>query len=214
MVAFWQAAREEAPRLQVPFDPLWFATLATTAQRPPTAAGVTVGAGPRACPPGTARSDAGEDWGESPDVASFHGRAEELATLSDWVLADGCRLVAVLGMGGLGKTTLAARLAHELAPQFEACTGAACAMPRSAPSGWPALSCSSPPSRSCPPRARRRGCGSSWSYCARGAACWFWTTWRRCSSRAHRVVRYREGYAAYGEALRWLGETDTRAVWC
>ena len=41
-------------------------------------------------------------------------------TLSRWVVADRCRLAAIVGMGGLGKTALAARLARELAPDFEA----------------------------------------------------------------------------------------------
>src|SRR6266851_10437603 len=31
VVAFWEAAREEAPRLNVPFDPVWFAALETRA---------------------------------------------------------------------------------------------------------------------------------------------------------------------------------------
>jgi transcriptional regulator with XRE-family HTH domain len=46
----------------------------------------------------------GEDWGEAPDVGELHGRAPELATLGRWVGADGCRLLAVVGMGGVGKT--------------------------------------------------------------------------------------------------------------
>src|SRR5207302_2784150 len=57
--------------------------------------------------------------GEAPDVIGFVGRAEELATLRDWVLEDGCRLAAVLGMGGIGKTALASRLAQHAAPGFQ-----------------------------------------------------------------------------------------------
>jgi hypothetical protein len=51
-----------------------------------------------------------QDWGEAPDVIGFVGRAEELATLRSWVLEDRCRLAAVLGMGGIGKTALASRV--------------------------------------------------------------------------------------------------------
>jgi len=54
------------------------------------------------------------------DTAYLHGRAPELATLGRWVGADGCRLVAIVGMGGVGKTSLAARLARELARDFDA----------------------------------------------------------------------------------------------
>ena len=59
------------------------------------------------------------DWGEAFDVTSFYGRKAELTQLSDWVLKDRCRLIAVLGIGGMGKSTLAIRLMHEVAEQFE-----------------------------------------------------------------------------------------------
>jgi NB-ARC domain len=60
-----------------------------------------------------------QDWGEAPDVSSFFGRAAELNKLNEWILRDRCRLVALLGMGGIGKTVLTAKLGEEIQGEFE-----------------------------------------------------------------------------------------------
>ncbi|WP_073630478.1 NB-ARC domain-containing protein [Scytonema sp. HK-05] len=59
------------------------------------------------------------DWGEAVDVSFFCGRTEELATLQQWIDNERCRLVALRGSGGIGKTTLATKLAQQIQDQFE-----------------------------------------------------------------------------------------------
>jgi WD40 repeat protein len=53
------------------------------------------------------------------DVSSFHGRSTELVQLQQWIVEDRCRLVAVVGMGGIGKTTLIAKLTEQLQDEFD-----------------------------------------------------------------------------------------------
>ena len=59
------------------------------------------------------------DWGEAPTVVNFYGREPELATLTRWVVEEGCRKVSVLGMGGIGKSALAVRAMQQMAGHFE-----------------------------------------------------------------------------------------------
>lgn len=54
-----------------------------------------------------------------PDVTVGCDRLSELTTLNQWVLQDNCRLIAILGMGGMGKSTLAVHLANQLKEQFD-----------------------------------------------------------------------------------------------
>lgn len=55
------------------------------------------------------------DLSEAPIVPTFFGREAELAQLEQWALAEDCQLIAILGVGGQGKTALTAKLTQHLA---------------------------------------------------------------------------------------------------
>ena len=68
---------------------------------------------------GLANGHRQQDWGQAPDVSVFYGRTEELTTLKQWVVSDNCRLVALLGLAGSGKTTLSVQLASQVQNEFD-----------------------------------------------------------------------------------------------
>ena len=59
------------------------------------------------------------DWNNAPAVPTFYGREREMELLTGWVVAERCRVVSVLGLGGIGKSALAVSLMHLLAEHFE-----------------------------------------------------------------------------------------------
>ncbi len=60
-----------------------------------------------------------QDWGEAIDVSAFYGRNDEIKTLEKWTVTDRCRLITVVGMGGIGKTALSIKLAELVENEFD-----------------------------------------------------------------------------------------------
>jgi len=96
----WKAAHQK-----IPLDEVWLGSLLGSTR--PALPSVPPSPGPRL------------DWGEAPTVSTFYGRESELATLAGWVVEEGCRMVSVLGMGGIGKSALAVCAMQQLVGHFE-----------------------------------------------------------------------------------------------
>src|SRR6266568_3075425 len=60
-----------------------------------------------------------KQWEGIMELPVFFGRKTELAHLTQWITHEHSRLVTIFGVGGIGKTTLATKLAQDLAFQFE-----------------------------------------------------------------------------------------------
>lgn len=52
-----------------------------------------------------------QDWDTAVDASAFYGREAELAQLWQWVVSERCRIVGLLGIGGIGKSTSAVKAA-------------------------------------------------------------------------------------------------------
>jgi WD40 repeat protein/transcriptional regulator with XRE-family HTH domain len=107
--ALWTAALNESTRLNRAFDASWFTRsleVRAAAQR---------SVRPLARAPATGH----QAWGNAPDVDRFLSREDERSTIRQWVLNDRCRLIGVFGIGGIGKTQLATRVARDLESRFQ-----------------------------------------------------------------------------------------------
>jgi WD40 repeat protein/transcriptional regulator with XRE-family HTH domain len=113
--ALWNLAQTHAPRRVADLDHGWLTALIQSA---PWSSARAVAYGADETPQGLVRHGR-NDWEEAVAVPALHGRAAELALLERTITDDGCRLIAVLGIGGVGKTALVTTLAHRLAPAFD-----------------------------------------------------------------------------------------------
>jgi WD40 repeat protein/transcriptional regulator with XRE-family HTH domain len=59
------------------------------------------------------------DWGAALSVPNFYGRKFEQNVLTQWVMQERCRVVSLVGIGGIGKSALVVRLMHHMAVDFE-----------------------------------------------------------------------------------------------
>ncbi|AFZ61353.1 NACHT domain-containing protein [Anabaena cylindrica FACHB-243] len=59
------------------------------------------------------------DWGDAPSVDNFFGRSKELDDLESWIIQKNCGLISILGIGGIGKSSLAVKLGQKVQGNFE-----------------------------------------------------------------------------------------------
>jgi transcriptional regulator with XRE-family HTH domain len=211
--ALWGTVRGAAARRTVPFDPHWFISLRSPA-------GTTASAAPpppAIVPPASTVADvpvavaplpaARHDWGEAPDVPVVQGRAQELETLARWVREEGCRLVLVQGEGGIGKTTLTARLARDLADEIAAVHWRSL---RTAPppEEWlaRAIAALSAP-QAVPPEGLEARLARLLDLLRTRRGLLVLDHLEAVLEPGVPEVRYRAGYEGYGEILRRLGES-------
>ena len=71
-------------------------------------------------PPTTASLSLHDDWRKDLATGIFVGRDHELAQISRCLDDEGCRIIEILGLGGVGKSTLAAEITRWAHAQFDA----------------------------------------------------------------------------------------------
>jgi len=150
-----------------------------------------------------------QDWGQAPYIKELVGRQEELLTLEEWILKDRCRIIGLLGMGGIGKTALIATLAHKLIDQFDLVIWRS--LREAPPLEEVLLDCifflSQQKSINIPEGADRRI--ALFLDCLKASRCLIILDNAEAILQNHENGgHYREGYERYGDLLRRVGETN------
>ncbi len=59
------------------------------------------------------------DWGAAPPLKLLLDRSAEINTVQQWINQEQTQLITILGIGGIGKTSIATKIAQNLSPEFE-----------------------------------------------------------------------------------------------
>lgn len=119
----WQQAAADSTQFLADFDEAWFAqqlaAYAAAAMTPSARVGAVQ---PFTLPPALINTEPVPtimDWGEAIAPPSLYGREDEMTTLAQWTVDNHYRVVAILGLGGVGKTSLAITFAHRVIDHFD-----------------------------------------------------------------------------------------------
>ncbi|MFY7806441.1 MAG: NB-ARC domain-containing protein [Limnoraphis robusta] len=74
---------------------------------------------PKSCPVFKPSEKNHLDLDATPEITAFFGREDELNTLKTWLIQDHIRVIALVGIIGIGKTTLAIKLIEEIQTEFQ-----------------------------------------------------------------------------------------------
>ncbi|MCF2148617.1 NB-ARC domain-containing protein [Desmonostoc muscorum LEGE 12446] len=154
------------------------------------------------------------DWGEAIGASVFYGRTSETATLEQWILKDRCQIVAILGMGGIGKTSVTVKLVEQIKENFEYVI-------------WRSLQ-DAPPvntllasliqflsddreTEAILPEGTAQRLTRLLHYLRQHRCLLILDNMESILRAGSRVGRYREGYEGYSELLKRLGETEQQS---
>src|SRR6266704_1091699 len=149
---------------------------------------------------------------EAPFVKTFYGRDQERAELEQWIVADGCRVVAVLGIGGIGKSTLASRLVEQIEGAFDSIFWAS--LQNAPPPRQVINKCLQFVSAEHPTRVPEGVDDQIWVLLSslQGQRCLLVLDNVESIVQPHqRAGQYREGYAHYGKLIKPMGEVQPQS---